>query len=241
MPRQAADRGALIMRGSVVVQLRQPRGIRAVGSQRAAKPRPGDFAVVDTGTRSPMLIRLTRALSRGGFTMFNHAVICSRVRRDGTVYVVEAMPGGAKENVWRYDDHDHLWSTGIVKTSREAGRAALKYVDRPHSWLDYAAIAAHASHVRALGLRRYIASSRHLIGSQLVDRAELDAGVHLFADRRWRGYVRPSDLADLILGVGELKPATRRGASAASAASGSRPAAGGSRSRSRRTSARSPR
>jgi hypothetical protein len=202
------------------------------------KPRPGDFAVVDTGTRAPALIRLARALSRGGFTMFDHAVICSRVLRDGTVYIVEAMPGGAKETVWHYDDHDHLWSTGLVQTSREAGKAALAYVGRPYSWLDYAAIAAHASHLRTPGVRRFIASSRHLIGSQLVDRAEHAAGVHLFTDRRWRGYVRPSDLADLILGVGELKPVRRR---AASAASGLRPAAAGSRSRSRRTSARSPR
>jgi hypothetical protein len=28
----------------------------------------------------------------------------------------------------------------------------------------------------------------------------------LFADRRWSGYVRPSDLADLILQIGDLPP-----------------------------------
>jgi hypothetical protein len=167
-------------------------------------PRPGDFAVVDTCNRAPRLTKLGKALSRGGFTMFDHAVICSRVRRDGTVYIVEAMPQGATENVWHYDDHDHLWSTGLVKTSTKAGKAALAYLDRPYSWLDYAAIAAHASHLWAPGLRHYLTSTKHLICSQLVDLAELDAGIHLFADRRWPGYVRPSDLADLVLKVEDL-------------------------------------
>jgi hypothetical protein len=167
-------------------------------------PRPGDFAVVDTATRASRPTKLAKALSRGGFTMFDHAVICSRVRRDGTVYIVEATPSGAKENVWHYDDHDHLWSTGLVKTSTRAGKAALAYVDTPYSWLDCATIAAHAWHLWVPGMRHYMASTKHLISSQLVDRAELDAGIHLFADRRRPGYVRPSDLADLILKIEEL-------------------------------------
>jgi len=169
------------------------------------RPRPGDFAVVDTRRRAPLLTYLGKRLSRGGFLMFDHAVICSRVR-SGTIYIVEAMPSGAKETVWHYDDHDHLWSTGLVKTSTKAGVAALAYVNKPYSWLDYAAIAAHAWHLWAPGMRHFVRSTKHLIGSQLVDRAELDAGIHLFADRRWRGYVRPSDLADLILEIGDLTP-----------------------------------
>jgi hypothetical protein len=168
-------------------------------------PRPGDFAVVDTGERTSRLIRLGKVLSRGGFTMFDHAVICSRVRRDGTVYIVEATPGGAKENVWHYDDHDHLWSTGLVKTSAKAGKAALAYVGTPFTWRDYVAMAAHAWHLWVPGHRHYVASTRHLMSSQLIDRAEFDAGVHLFADRRWPGYVRPSDLAELILHIRELR------------------------------------
>jgi hypothetical protein len=175
------------------------------------RPRPGDFAVVDTGTRAPRLIRLGMWLSRG-FIMFDHAVICTRVSR-GTIYIVEAMPSGAKETAWHYDDHDHLWSTGLVKTSTKAGKAALAYVGKPYSWLDYAAIATHGSHLWVPGLRHYLRSTRHVIGSQLVDRAERDAGVNLFADRRRPGYVRPSDLADLILEIGEL-PAPDRGEAA---------------------------
>lgn len=159
--------------------------------RRLMTPRPGDFAVVDTLTRTSRLIQLGEVLSGGGFTMFDHAVICSRVRRDGTVYIVEATPRGAEETVWHYDDHDHLWSTGIVKTSTRAGKAALAYLGTPYSWLDYAAIAARASHLWAPGLRHYVASTKHLVSGQLVDRAELDAGVHLLTDRRWPGWVRP--------------------------------------------------
>jgi hypothetical protein len=173
------------------------------------RPRAGDFAVVDTGARASRLIRLGMWLSRGGFIMFDHAVICSRVSR-GTIYIVEAMPSGAKESAWHYDDHDHLWSTGLVKTSTKAGKAALAYVGKPYSWVDYAAIAVHASHLWVPGLRHYMRSPRHLIGSQLVDRAARDAGVHLFTDRRPSGYVRPSDLAELILEIGEL-PAPDKG------------------------------
>jgi len=171
---------------------------------RIRTPRPGDFAVVDTGRRTTRAVRLLKALSRGGFTMFDHAVICSRVRRDGTVYIVEAMPSGARENVWHYDDHDHLWSTGVVKTSPKAGKAALAYVSAPYTWLDYAALSAHTWHLWAPGVKHYVGSAKHLISSQLVDRAERDAGVHLFADRRWPGYVRPADLAELIFKIEEL-------------------------------------
>ena len=178
-------------------------------------PRPGDFAVVDTGTRASGLIGLGKGLAGGGFRMFDHAVICSRVRRDGTIHIVEALPDGAQETVWHYDDHDHLWSTGVVKTSTRAGKAALAYVGKPYSWLDFAAIAASASHLWTPGLRHYMASPNHLIGSQLVDQAELDAGIHLFDDRRWPGYVRPSDLAELILAVGELPAPERVGAAVA--------------------------
>jgi hypothetical protein len=168
-------------------------------------PRPGDFAVVDTRTRTSRLTQIGKVLSRGGFTMFDHAVICSRVRRDGTVFIVESRQGGAKETIWHYDDHDHLWSTGLVKTSAKAGKAAQAYVDTPYSWRDYAAIAAHAWYLWFPGLRHYLASTRHLTSSQLVDRAEQDAGTHLLADHRKPGFVRPSDLADLILHVGELR------------------------------------
>lgn len=161
-------------------------------------PQPGDFAVVQTGTKMTVPIEIAEFLSGGGFTEFDHAVICSRVLPDGTVMIVEAMPSGAKENPWHYEDRQHIWSTGRVETSPAAGAAALKYVGTPYGWLDYAAIAAHCWHLPIPGLKNYVAGTDTLICSQLVDAAEQDAGVHLFSNR-WPGYVRPSDLAVLIL------------------------------------------
>lgn len=166
------------------------------------QPQPGDFCVVQTDTRLTVLIETAEALSGGGYTEFDHAVICSRVDSNGNVWVVEAMPSGAEENSWHYASHVHLWSTGRVQTTSAAATAALKYVGTPYSWLDYLAIAVHRWHIPFPGLKNFVADSRRMICSQLVDRAECDAGVHLFSDGRWPGYVRPSDLADLILTSG---------------------------------------
>jgi hypothetical protein len=48
------------------------------------------------------------------------------------------------------------------------------------------------------GLRHRIESARSMICSQLCDRAYLDAGVNLFRDGRWPGYVTPMALCDLL-------------------------------------------
>lgn len=165
---------------------------------------PGAWAVVDTGTP-----HVTRLIQAGEFlcTLFDrhpqvskwdHAVICSRIGADGTIYIVEAQPGGAVEVPWHYEERPHQWSTGIVDMPVEAGAAALKYVGVGYSWLDYAAITVHELHLPAPGLRAYIGSTHHLICSQLVDRAALDAGKQLFAGNRWPGYVKPSDLGFLL-------------------------------------------
>jgi hypothetical protein len=67
-----------------------------------------------------------------------------------------------------------------------------------YSYLDYVALAFHSLHIPFPGLKNYIASTRHMTCSQLVDQAEKDAGVQLFKDGRWPGYVMPSDLGRLL-------------------------------------------
>ena len=62
-----------------------------------------------------------------------------------------------------------------------------------YSFLDYDALAMHRLGIYVPGLRGYIADSRHMICSQLCDRAYDLGGVHLF-DNRWEGYVTPGDL-----------------------------------------------
>ncbi len=67
-----------------------------------------------------------------------------------------------------------------------------------YSFLDYLALAAHRYRLPVPGLRTYIKSTGHLICSQLVDACYQAAGVQLFDDHRWNGYVTPSDLARRI-------------------------------------------
>lgn len=175
-------------------------------------PRPGEFAVISSHSAVGLLVDVAETLSGGGASQFSHACICSRVDDDGTVWIVEAMPGGAVEVPWHYQDTEHLWSTDLVETVPQAGTAALKYVGWGYGWADYLLIAEHRWHLDriattdhvwylpwAVDLEKRYQRTHTIICSQLVDQAELDAGVHLFNDGRPPGYVRPSDLADLLL------------------------------------------
>ena|ERR1700761_1079780 len=77
---------------------------------------PGAFAVVNAGTRATPLIQFGELLC----TIFDpnpqeiewdHVVICSRICDDGTIYIIEAQPGGEVEVPWHYEQHPHQWST----------------------------------------------------------------------------------------------------------------------------------
>jgi hypothetical protein len=97
-----------------------------------------------------------------------------------------------------------IWSSGIIEMDpgQRAGIVAwcAAHPDVPYSWPDYGAIALHALHVPAPGLKAYIAGSSSMICSQYTDAAyNYGGGVHLFDDNRWPGYVTPADLAGLLL------------------------------------------
>jgi hypothetical protein len=53
--------------------------------------------------------------------------------------------------------------------------------------------------MRPQWLKSYVANSRHMICSQLVDQVYFAAGVHLFDDGRIDGDVTPADLVNLLL------------------------------------------
>ena len=140
--------------------------------------KPGDWAVVNTGTKATPLIEDGEFLctlfdDRPQFSGWDHAVICSRVEA-GIVYIVEAEPGGAVERAWHYDDRPHKWSTGIIDMPAAAGAAALKYTQPgpwgdsgvPYGWLDYGAIALHELHLYMPRLKGYIESGHSMICSQ---------------------------------------------------------------------------
>jgi len=170
-------------------------------------PEPGDLAVVNTVNEVADVVQLMEAASGGGFSEWNHVVTCTRVDPDGLVWIAEAMPGGAVDVPWHYEDVPHLWSTGILPTNQAVADAAVRYCcpgpwgphGVPYSFLDYAAIGAHYWHIPVPGLRAFIKATDHQICSALADQCKLEGNVHLFDDGRWPGYVRPSDIGRLLV------------------------------------------
>ena len=160
------------------------------------EPLQGDFACVSMGGAGGRLIGFAERLNGDAFSQYQHAFVYV-----GGGQVVEAEPGGARAAPLK-GYGAILWSTGRFQLTADQRRGicmfARQYIGTPYSWLDYAAIGLHRLHVPAPGLRRYIGSTRHQICSQLVDQCYADAGVHLFADGRWPGYVTPADLAAVI-------------------------------------------
>lgn len=164
-------------------------------------PLPGDFAVCSIAGQAGALISAMERLGYGHATRWDHAFIYM-----GSGQIVQAEPGGAVLAALG-TPACLLWSTGIIPLTgpqRSAiCEAAAGYAERHtgYSWLDYGAIAAHRFHLPAPGLKGFIASTGHMICSQLVDECYQDAGVHLFQDGRWPGFVAPFDLARVALGA----------------------------------------
>lgn len=160
-------------------------------------PQPGDFAVVTAGGLPGQIVHLAElANGSGPYADYQHTFIYL-----GENQIIQAEPKGA--NYATLTSHAKtLWSTGKFNLSAEQRDkicdAARGYVGTPYSFLDYLALALHRFHVPVPHLKAYISTTRHMICSQLVDQCYLDAGVHLFADGRWPGFVTPADLAKLL-------------------------------------------
>lgn len=160
-------------------------------------PLPGDIGLTSIAGPVGWGIRLGEFLLGDGVTPYEHAFI---VLDDATL--LEAEPGGAR--VAGLDEYagrtvEYVCPPGLTAAQRYAICAAARsYVGVKYSFVDYGAIAAHRFRLPIPGLRRYIASTGHQICSQLVDQCYQDAGVHLFNDGRWPGYVVPADLAALL-------------------------------------------
>ena len=163
-------------------------------------PLPGDFGVVKMGGDAARWIRIGQWLNGDGFADYEHAFVYT-----GGGGIVEAEPGGARTTDASKYGGGVLWSTGIIPLTDAQRRAVVKaargYIGTPYSAADYFALAAKRLRLGPLvpGLRAYVASSGHMICSQLADQCYADAGVHLFTDGRWPGYVTPGALYQLLL------------------------------------------
>lgn len=131
----------------------------------------------------------------GDGSRWTHAFI---VGRDGVIY--QAEPGGASAApLDTYAGRAVFVHPEL--TSDQRGRvvaAAKDLLGTPYSFLDYLSIALHRFHIRPAFVERYVASTRHMICSQLADTAYARAGVHLFDDGRLSQDVTPGDLARLF-------------------------------------------
>lgn len=155
---------------------------------------PGDFAVVATHSRIGWLIRLVTR------SHYNHAWVYL-----GGGLIVEAEGSGAVvSQLTNYDGCPVLWSNmTLTDTQRATIVATAKDVARrrvPYSWIDDACIAATALfgvHVPTW-VRHRLASTEHLMCSQLVDVCYQSAGIDLVPSKALPGDVSPGDLADVI-------------------------------------------
>ncbi|MEK2478803.1 MULTISPECIES: hypothetical protein [Streptomyces] len=161
------------------------------------QPLPGDIGLTQISGVTGRLIRFGQWINGDGFADYEHTFLVLPGER-----LLEAEPGGARiRPLSEYDGSDVLYVCPKQLTEQQRERicaAADRYVGVPYSFLDYLAIATHRLHVPVPGLRRYVASSRHMICSQLVDQCYQDADVHLFSDGRWPGYVTPMALYTLL-------------------------------------------
>jgi hypothetical protein len=182
--------------------------------------RAGDFFCVQGSSSSGRWIKGAEIIDDASpdAAEFQHAGIVTKVTWPTAgvpnVTILEAEGDGAIETAYHYDGAHIIWSTGAIVPSAVqrpnivAGALTLK--GAKYGYLDYAALGLHHYHVDIPGLRAYIGWSKRLICSQLVDRAYELGDYHLFVKPpRWNGYVKPSDLSQLLinLGVTALGPA----------------------------------
>jgi hypothetical protein len=158
------------------------------------EPRPGDIGIVHISGAGGQVIRWLQRAAGCGFEDYEH--VLGVVPSPGNyIEVVEAEPGGARRAEFSYAGHTR-WLV-CPDEFRGAMVNNLNWYARqktPYSWLDYAAVGAHAKHIWLPGLKHYIETTKHMMCSQLVDAAAAKAGWHLFDDNRWPGYVPPCDL-----------------------------------------------
>jgi len=169
-----------------------------------ASPRPGDIGLCRINGPVGWLIRVGQWLNGDGFRDYEHAFIVLDGGR-----LIEAQPGGARiVPLSTYDDRKVTYVAPAELTDEQRVlicAAAERYEGVPYSFLDYAALAAHRFHLPVPWLRRYIASTKHMLCSQLDDQAYRDAGTELFSDGRWPGYVTPAAIGEDLARGGERK------------------------------------
>lgn len=172
-------------------------------------PQLGDIGFVSISGGAGFFIRIAQFLNGNGFHNYQHAFVVvdqPSAEEPNSGYLVEAEPGGARRvpldeyagtNVVYFSDPELTEGQRI-----DIAGIAQHMVGTPYSFLDYLAIALLRFHFPSLLLRRYIASRKHLMCSQLVDWVYNAAGVKLFTDGRLPGDVDPLELMAQCIRLG---------------------------------------
>lgn len=161
-------------------------------------PQPGDFGLTRIPGYAGWAARIGIYLNGDGWHRYQHAFL---VLDDNQL--IEAMPGGARIRALTQADRTEATYSDWPLTDEQ--RQAICRVGRdlegtPYSILDYLSLTLVRLRIRPPGLTKYIASTKHLICSQLIDVAYLQAGVHMFNDGRLSMDVTPGDLRLVLHG-----------------------------------------
>jgi hypothetical protein len=164
----------------------------------ALQPLPGTIGLTQISGGVGKLVRVGQWLCRAGFENYQHAfVVTDEIGVNGLPMIVEAEPGGARfvelhySNVYWCDGIAH----GLTTAERlEISQAACGFIGTGYSFLDYAAIAAKHLDLPVSAIDRYVASTHHVICSQLAAACYDRASVPIFSNTEWTGDVMPLDL-----------------------------------------------
>lgn len=160
-------------------------------------PRPGDIGLTRIGGLTGVLVGLGQFIIRDA-SRYTHVFIVLDNNQ-----IIEAMPGGAKiEPLDKYAGTTKYGSPKAVyldvKLTPDQRFAivvnARQLEGVPYSFLDYVALSLERFGIKWKRLEDYVASTKHMICSQLADEAYRLAGVHLFEDGRPSQKVTPGDL-----------------------------------------------
>jgi hypothetical protein len=166
------------------------------------QPQRGSIGLTSINGPVGLGIRVGQWANGDGFSTYEHAFVVIGPDIDGRQMLIEAQPGGAV--IRPLSDYDGRHVVYVAPAGLTDGQRVLiadcarQLRNTPYSFADYAALAAHRFRLPVPGLRRYVAASGHLICSQLADLAYQRAGVQLFNDGRWDGWVTPADLYNLL-------------------------------------------
>lgn len=160
-------------------------------------PRPGDIGLTRIGGLTGVLVGLGQFIIRDA-SRYTHVFVVLDEND-----VIEAMPGGAiisplskYAGVTKYGSPVAAYLD--IKLTAEQRAAIVENARQlegtPYSFLDYVALSLERFGFKWKWLEDYVASTKHMICSQLADEAYKRAGVHLFEDGRPSQKVTPGDL-----------------------------------------------